>query len=113
MPQFQAISLPEASGLKDTAALHETLKRIVEDLEILMGQRGDGRAVTNDSVGVEAQQNMKLQQVRTPLGGTTSAAGGVPTYTEYINLVTDVQQLLTDVARIQYVLNTLILNMRL
>jgi len=108
----QAMSVPEAGGLKDVGVLHELLSHMAENIEELKGWRGTGRAVTNDTVGIKPSKWMVIQQVRTPLGGTTSAAGGVPTYTEYINLINDVQQLLTDVATIQSVLNQLLENMR-
>jgi len=108
----QAMAVPEAPGLKDVAVLHELLKHIVENVEELKGWRGKGRAVTNDTVGIEASKWTVLNQVRTPLGGTTNAAVGVPTYTEYINLINDVQQLMVDVGTIQSVLNKLLVNMR-
>lgn len=113
MPQYRGIAHVDASALKDVGTLGDIVNALTENVEILMGQRGPGRAITNDNVGVEAQNLQIMKQVRTPLGGTTNAAVGVPTYTEYTNLINDVQQLASDVAKIQYALNTLILNMRL
>lgn len=108
----QAMALPEAGGLKDVAVLHELLKHIVENVEELKGWRGTGRSVTNDTIDIKPAAWTVLSQVRTPLGGTTNAAVGVPTYTEYINLINDVQQLVVDVGTIQSVLNQLLVNMR-
>lgn len=113
MPQYRAIPHVDTPALKDVGTLGEIVSALTENVEILTGQRGPGRAITNDALGVKPQDNLTRTQIRTPLGGTTSAAGGVPTYTEYVNLATDVQQLITDVAKIQYALNTLISNMEL
>ncbi len=114
MAQFVAMPVPEAVALKDLGALHAVIRNIAENVEILTGQRGTaGRAVLDDTVGIDPTADWTvLSQIRGPTGFVTSAAGGVPTYTDFVNLCNDVQQLVADVATIQAVLQLLITNMR-
>lgn len=113
MAQFRTTPVPEAAGLKDVGTLHDILKALAENSEILTGQRGPGRAVTNDTIPIEPNDKwVKMTQIRTPSGYVTSAAGGVPTYSDFINLANDVQQLSADVVVLQSVLNLLLTKMR-
>lgn len=91
---------------------YELFTSLQEDLEIMMGQRGPGRAITNDAIGVvpEERQVMKLVSARGDF--TTNAAVGVPTIADYTKLLNDVQQLATDVDKIQRALNALLTNLR-
>lgn len=111
MAQFPAVAIGDAAGLRDVGTLHSQLKPMSEALEILIGQRGGARAVLTDSVGISEQDWTVLKQIRAPAGAVTSAAGGVPTYNDYINTLNDLQQLVADVATIQAVLQTLIRNL--
>lgn len=114
MVQFVATPIPDASALKDIGSLHATLRNIAENVEILTGQRGTaGRAVLNETIGIDPSKDWTvLKQIKAPSGFVTSAVGGVPTYTDFVNLANDVQQLVADVATIQRVLQLLITNMR-
>lgn len=112
MAQFPAVAIGDAAGLRDVGTLHSQLKPISEALEILIGQRGDARAVMSDSIGIDWRKDWTvLKQIRAPGGAVTSAAGGVPTYNDYVNTLNDLQQLVADVATIQEVLTLLIRNL--
>lgn len=85
---------------------------MAEAVQILAGQRGKARAVMSDSIDLQYRTPwMVLKQVRAPGAAVTSAAGGVPTYNDFIQAMNDLQQLVADVATIQEVLRTLIQNL--
>ncbi|MFM6959542.1 MAG: hypothetical protein ACKOW0_00765 [Schleiferiaceae bacterium] len=87
-----------------------------ENIEIMMGQRGPGRVVTNDSIGVVAaeRQIMKQLSARGDFYELVTGGGTIyfPTRDDYVKLLNDVQQLAIDVANIQAALNALLENMR-
>lgn len=110
MPQFQG--MPAIPNDKIPQWQYDLLSAMKENIEILMGTRGPGRAVTNDTVGVQPQRFQIMTQVSARGEFTTNAATGVPTIADYIRLLNDVQQLAADVAKIQDALNALLRNMR-
>lgn len=110
MPQYQGI--PNIPNEKIPQWQYDVLAAMKENLEILMGARGDTPAVTTDFIRVVPQNWQLMTQVSARGEFTTSAASGVPTIGDYILLLNDVQQLAADVARIQDALNTLIKNTR-
>lgn len=113
MATFKATPVPEAAGLKDVGTLAELLRAMAENIEILTGQRGPGRAVTNDTIGIDVGARwVTLRQINTPSGGVTTAAGGVPTYVDFVRMANDLQQLVSDVTTLQSVLVLLITNLR-
>lgn len=112
MAEFRATPVPEAAGLKDVGTLHDILKALAENSEILTGQRGPGRAITNDTINITPKDWVVLQQIQTPTGAVTSAAGGVPSYADFIRMANDLQQLTTDVNTLQSVIILLLKNMR-
>jgi hypothetical protein len=82
----------------------------------MMGQRGPGRSISNDSVGV-TPQNLQVMTQLSARGDanyntTQLAANGSPTLADYYKLLNDVQQLAADVAKIQNAFNALLENMR-
>jgi len=114
MPKFQGI--PSIPNEKIPQWQYDLLSAFKENIEILMGQRGPGRSVTNDAIGVIPQdrQVMKLVSARGDGNYNTTqlAANGSPTLADYYKLLNDTQQLATDVAKIQEALNTLLTNLR-
>lgn len=114
MPKFQGI--PAIPNEKIPQWQYDLLSAMKENLEILMGSRGPGRAVTNDRIGVAAQNFQVMTQVsaRGDYVNTTAGlnASGAPTVADYIKLLNDVQQLATDVGKIQDALNALLQNTR-
>lgn len=115
MPQFQGI--PALPMEKMPQWQYDLLLAIKEDLEILMGQRGPGRAITNDTVGVvpEERQLMTQLSARGDFYAIDTGSGiiNVPQLSDYVKLLNDVQQLASDVARIQQAFNALLTNMRI
>lgn len=112
MPSYQGIpSIPD--GKISDQTLHDILAAMKEDLEIMMGSRGPGRSVTNDTLGVVPYdwQVMKVIQARGDFT-TVNTSIQVPVLTDYVKLLTDVQQMATDLAALQQSLNTLIANMK-
>jgi hypothetical protein len=114
MPKFQGI--PAIPNEKIPQWQYDLLSAMKENIEILIGARGPGRATTNDRVGVQAQNFQVMTQVsaRGDFINTTAGlnANGAPTVADYIKLLNDVQQLATDVGKIQDALNALLNNMR-
>jgi hypothetical protein len=114
MPQFQGIPPIPIEGLPQWQ--YDALAAIKENLEILMGTRGPGRAVTNDAIGIEPQDWQQMTQIasRGDYYAITTGSGtfNMPTIGDYTLLLNDVQQLATDVATIQSVLVALLGNMR-
>lgn len=112
MPQYQGIpSIPD--GKISDQTLHDILAAMKEDLEIMMGARGEGRSVTNDTLGVVAKDWQVMKQIQSRGDYTTvNTSIQVPVLTDYVKLLTDVQQMAVDLATVQLVLNTLIRNMK-
>lgn len=110
MPQFAGI--PAIPNENIAQWQYDVLSAMKENLEILMGARGPGRAVTNDSVGV-APANFQVMRQISARGDYVNLGGfDVPVLADYIKLLNDVQQLATDVAKIVDALNTLLANTR-
>ena len=110
MPQYQGI--PSIPNEKIPQWQYDVLAAMKENLEILMGQRGPGRAITNDAVPVVPQEFQLMTQV-TARGDNYLISGVyVPTLGDYTKLLNDVQQLAADVAKIQDALNALLQNLR-
>jgi len=114
MPQYQGIpALPEE---QIPQWQYDVLAAMKENIEIMMGGRGPGRSVTNDTIGVEPRdwQQMKQVSARGDFYSITTGSGtfNMPAIEDYVKLLNDVQQLATDVANIQNALNALLKNMR-
>lgn len=110
MPQFANMGAVPNENIPQWQ--YDLLLAMKENIEILMGTRGPGRAVTNDSVGVQPQQWQVLTQLSARGEGTTSAAVGVPTFADYIRLLNDVQQMIADMSKISQGLNILLQNLK-
>ena len=110
MPKYQGI--PSIPNEKIPQWQYDVLAAMKENIEIMMGQRGPGRTITNDTIGVKPQEFQLMTQI-TALGDNYLISGvNVPTLGDYTKLLNDVQQLATDVAKIQDALNALLQNLR-
>jgi hypothetical protein len=114
MPQYQGIPAIPPEQIQQWQ--YDILSAMKENLEILMGVRGPGRAITNDAIGVEPtdRQVMKQLSARGDFYNLTTTSGDIqfPRLTDYVKLLNDVQQLAIDVANIQSALNALTSNMK-
>ncbi len=114
MPQFQGI--PAIPSEQIPQWQYDILSAMKENIEIMLGQRGPGRVVTNDTIGVEPAERQLMKQL-SARGDyyTINTSGGpidVPARSDYIKLLNDMQQLAVDVANIQNALNALLQNIR-
>lgn len=108
-PRFTAIPNIPQSGLTDWQA--NTLNAMKENLELLIGARGDGnsaRAVIGGQVTVANPPAQTMRQVTAQGAGFTISGVTVPSLEDYGKLVTDVQQLANDVANLRATVNVLI-----
>lgn len=110
MPQFQGI--PAIPNENIPTWQLDLLQAFKENLEILMGQRGPGRAVTNDAVTTIPQTFITMRQISARGDFVTAGGFNLPVVEDYKKLMSDVQQLATDVAKMQDALNALLLNLR-
>lgn len=110
MPQFQG--LPAIPNEKIPQWQYDILSALKENIEILMGQRGPGRSVTNDTIGVQPQNFQLMTQISARGDNYLISGVYVPALSDYTKLLNDVQQLALDVAKIQDALNALLQNLR-
>jgi hypothetical protein len=110
MPRFQGI--PAIPNEKLPQWQYDVLSAMKENNEILMGQRGPGRAVTNDTIGVQPQAFQLMTQISARGDNYLVSGVYVPALSDYVKLLNDVQQLALDVAKIQDAFNTLLQNLR-
>jgi|AntAceMinimDraft_6_1070360.scaffolds.fasta_scaffold10976_2 hypothetical protein len=110
MPKFQGI--PAIPPEKIEQWQYDVMSALKENVEIMLGQRGPGRVVTNDSLGVEAADRQTMKQISARGNYYVISGVEVPTIDDYINLLNDVQQLAIDVSNIQSALNALLTNMK-
>jgi hypothetical protein len=110
MPRFQGI--PAIPNEKIPQWQYDVLAALKENNEILMGQRGPGRAITNDAIGVQPQKFQSMTQISARGDNYLISGVYVPALADYVKLLNDVQQLAADVAKIQDAFNTLLKNLR-
>jgi hypothetical protein len=110
MPQYTGIPAIPNEGLPQWQ--YDLLQAMKENIEIMMGQRGPGRAVTNDTIGVAPQNFQTMRQLSARGDFVVVGAFNVPVLEDYTKLLNDVQQLATDVSKIQDALNALLQNAR-
>lgn len=108
--RFTAIPDIPATGLSSWQA--QTLSAMKENVELLIGVRGEktgaSRAVTKAQIGVAAAPDQNMQRVTATGAGFTISGVNVPSLEDYGALLTNVQELANDVARLRNTLNTLI-----
>jgi hypothetical protein len=110
MPQYTGI--PAIPNESIPQWQYDLLQAMKENIEIMMGQRGPGRVVTNDTLGVAPENRQLMRQISARGDFVTVGAFDVPVLEDYTKLLNDVQQLATDVSKIQDALNALLINMR-
>tara|TARA_B110000977_G_scaffold35702_1_gene47728 strand:+ start:4193 stop:4528 length:336 start_codon:yes stop_codon:yes gene_type:complete len=110
MPKFQGI--PSIPPEKVEQWQYDVMSALKENVEIMLGQRGPGRVITNDTLGVEPADRQTMKQLSARGNYYIISGVQVPAIADYINLLNDVQQLAIDVNNIQSALNALLVNMR-
>lgn len=110
MPQYAGLPAIPNEGLPQWQ--YDLLAAMKENIEIMMGVRGPGRAVTNDTLGVTPADFQTMRQISARGDYVTVGSFNVPVQEDYVKLLNDVQQLATDVSKIQDALNALLQNMR-
>lgn len=94
----------------------QTLSAIKENVELLAGTGGEldgvSRAVTRGDVRVGSAPTQTMRQVTATGAGFTISGVQVPSLDDYVNLVTNVQQLANDVASLRNTVNVLINQLR-
>ena len=110
MPQYAGIPAIPNEGLPQWQ--YDLLLTMKENIEIMMGQRGPGRAVTNDTISVVPANFQTMRQISARGDYVAISGFNVPVLEDYVKLLNDVQQLATDVSKIQDALNALLQNMR-
>lgn len=113
-PRFTVIPNIPQDGI--SAWQFATLNAMKENIELLTGTRGDAAfpnsAVTRASVTVAPPPTVSMQQVTARGLGYTISGVTVPSIEDYINLVSDVQRLATDVVRLRETVSALIVQLK-
>jgi len=113
-PRFTAIpNVPQGGGITDWQ--FNTMTALKENLELLMGARGADasvRAVLSGQITVPNPTQQRMTQVSATTAGFTIQNVKVPSLDDYTKLVSDVQLLANDVARLRDTVNTLINQLR-
>ena len=110
MPKFQGITAIPPEKVEQWQ--YDVMSALKENVEIMLGQRGPGRVITNDTLGVEPAERQTMKQLSARGNYYNISGASVPTIDDYINLLNDVQQLAIDVSNIQQALNALLVNMK-
>jgi hypothetical protein len=111
--RFTSIPSIPQGGLTDWQ--FNTLTALKENVELLTGARGSDnsvKAVVSGQVTVANPPNQVMTRVNAEGVGFTVGSATVPSLDDYVKLVTNVQQLATDVSNIRATLNTLINQLR-
>lgn len=109
-PRFAAIPNIPQVGLSDWQ--FQTFNAMKENIELLTGARGE-KGVANQSVirgqiTVNSVPAPSIQQVTAQGSGFTVGGQNVVSLEDYGRLITNVQQLINDVATLRNTVNTLI-----
>jgi hypothetical protein len=108
-PRFTAIPSIPQGGLTDWQ--FNTLTAMKENIELLTGARGTDnsvRAITGGQVTVDNPAPQTMTRVTATGAGFTISGVSVPSADDYFKLVSDVQQLASDVANLRATVNTLV-----
>ena len=109
LPRFAAIPSIPQQGLTDWQ--FNTLNTMKENIDLLIGARGEASAltaVTRGSVTVNPAPTQNMQRVTASGAGFTISGVTVPSLDDYARLLNDVQVLANDVANMRATLNALI-----
>ena len=113
-PKFTSVRQTPLEGVD--FGLFESVTSIKQNLELLMGQRGESdnasRAITPAYITV-AEAGAQRSAVTTAEGiGFTLQGAQVPSYTDYQKVVSDIRNLSADVAELRTSLNTLLVQLK-
>lgn len=114
MARFSGIpALPEANIDEWQSVIIGALK---QNVELLTGTRGEtdgvSRALLRGDVDVSDPPNPQFTQLSARGTGVKVSGVSVPTLTDYVNLLRDVQALSTDVAQLRATVSTLLQQLR-
>lgn len=107
MPNFTPIRDVPQQGLSEWE--FSLLSALKENVEVMTGTRQSGvHVLTNDMVSVQPQDVQQMKQVTATGAGINISGSLVAEYNDYVKLINNVQTLANDVARLQYVVNSLL-----
>jgi hypothetical protein len=104
--RFTQIPVIPQSGLSSWQ--FQVLNAMKENIEILVGTKGNNAAITKNFVTVNPAPTQTMQRVTAGGVGFTVNGVNVPSIDDYVKLITDVQQLANDVAVLRNTVNILI-----
>jgi hypothetical protein len=108
-------SMPEPSLQGLDFSLYEILTAMKQNIELLTGQRneldGGSRAITTAAITVAEPGTPQFLSTAAGVGITINGMR-VPSYDDYINLLTDVRNLGKDVEELRALMSTLITQLR-
>lgn len=108
--RFSPVPAVPQAGLNP--ATYSTLVALKENVELLIGARGEvgasNRALTKGQLSVVDAPQQLMRQVTAEGVGFTISGVTVPSIDDYIKLLSNVQQLANDVAAVRNTLNVLI-----
>lgn len=112
--RFSAIPAVPQSGLSPLE--FATISAIKENVELLTGARGGvgsaNSAVIKGQVSVGLAPTQQMTRITAEGNGFTISDVVVPSLTDYVKLLRDVQQLANDVANLRNTVNTLIAQLK-
>lgn len=111
-PRFTAI--PAVPVIADNPQQIAFLNAIRENVELLIGARGvnDNRALLRGQVTIQELPAQNMVRVSATGAGFTIQEVGVPSITDYVALLGDVQTLANDVATLRRAVEVLINQLR-
>lgn len=113
-PKFTGIREVPLDGIN--FALYESLTSLKQNVELLTGQRGESdnasRALTGAFITVSPLTSPRFSALTAEGAGFTLQNARVPSYDDYIKLLTDVQNLASDMADLRATVNGLIAQLK-
>ncbi len=114
MARFTPIPNPPQSDIQPWLSF--TLTAMKENIELLAGLRGEkdgaSTAVLKSAVTIRAVPTQKMTRVSAQGAGITVSGASVPTLSDYVTVVRDLQSLAQDVANLRSTVETLISQLR-
>jgi len=108
--RFTAIPAVPQGGLNQWE--QATITALKDNVELLIGAKGElgasNRALTKGQINVNEAPQQVMRQVTAEGVGFTVSNVNVPSLSDYVKLLSNVQQLANDVAAIRNTLNVLI-----
>lgn len=114
MARFTGVPSVPQTGLDEGTA--QFMNAVKQNVELLIGSRGEidnaSRALLVGSITVSPPARPQLQSVSVRGAGFTISGAQVPSYTDYMALVSDVQRLANDLNSLRETVDTLIKQLR-